>query len=126
MLGPDKILGVSTKSPAEAAKAAADGADYIGIGAVFPTSTKDSSVVGLEGLRESCAVGVPAVAIGGVGAHNAADVIATGVDGLAVVSAVFAAPDVEAATWGLRQAVDSALAERRGREEPQQTAAAVV
>lgn len=124
MIGPDKILGVSTKSPAEAAKAAADGADYIGVGAVFPTSTKDSSVVGLDGLREACAVGVPAVAIGGVGVHNATDVIATGVDGLAVVSAVFAAPDVEAATRELRQAVDLALAARGQNQESQQQAAA--
>lgn len=109
MIGPDRILGVSTKSPAEAAKAAADGADYVGVGAVYPTSTKDSSVVGLDGLREVCAIGLPAVAIGGVGVQNAEEVIATGVDGLAVVSAVFAADDVEVATRRLRQAVDEAL-----------------
>eukprot|EP00878_Enallax_costatus_P006446 GHUV01006758.1.p1 GENE.GHUV01006758.1~~GHUV01006758.1.p1 ORF type:complete len:612 (+),score=214.57 GHUV01006758.1:241-1836(+) len=119
MLGPDKIVGVSTKTPAEAAKAAADGADYVGVGAVFPTSTKDSSVVGLEGLRATCAIGIPAVAIGGVGAHNAAEVLGSGVQGLAVVSAVFAAPDVEVATRKLREAVDLAL-QQRGQQQQQQ------
>lgn len=118
MLGPDKILGVSTKTPAETAKAAADGADYVGVGAVFPTSTKDSSVVGLEGLRAACAIGIPAVAIGGVGSHNAGEVLATGVQGLAVVSAVFAGPDVEAATRQLRQAVDTGL-QQQGQQQQQ-------
>eukprot|EP00879_Flechtneria_rotunda_P024411 GHRR01025878.1.p1 GENE.GHRR01025878.1~~GHRR01025878.1.p1 ORF type:complete len:204 (+),score=45.39 GHRR01025878.1:210-821(+) len=119
MLGPDKILGVSCKTRAEAAKALVDGADYIGVGAVFPTGTKASSVIGLEGLAEVCSLSaLPAVAIGGVGVSNAADVIASGVDGLAVVSAVFAAPDVAVATRDLRQAVDKAL-EHRNRQQHQ-------
>eukprot|EP00775_Hariotina_reticulata_P003374 gene3374-3649_t len=117
MIGLNKILGVSVKTPAEAAKAQADGADYIGIGAVFPTGTKVSSVVGVEGLKTCVAVsGLPAVAIGGVGISNAGEVIRAGVQGLAVVSAVFAAPDVEVATRQLREAVDAALMEEQGQQ----------
>jgi hydroxymethylpyrimidine kinase / phosphomethylpyrimidine kinase / thiamine-phosphate diphosphorylase len=75
LLGPHALLGVSVKTPAEAAKARADGADYVGVGAVFPTGTKDASVIGLEGLAAAVAGGaLPAVAIGGVGAANAAQV----------------------------------------------------
>jgi len=109
MLGPNKILGVSVKTAAEAAKAQADGADYIGVGAVFPTGTKSSSVIGLEGLKSVCELsGLPVVAIGGVGAGNAAEVMGTGADGLAVVSAVFAAPNVAIATRELWAAVTRA------------------
>lgn len=118
MLGPRKILGVSCKTPAEAAKAQADGADYIGVGAVFPTGTKAASVIGLQGLRTVCELsGLPVVAIGGVGAANAREVLAAGADGLAVVSAVFAAPDVEAATRELWCAVEAAAA---GAQQQQQ------
>jgi hydroxymethylpyrimidine kinase/phosphomethylpyrimidine kinase/thiamine-phosphate diphosphorylase len=121
MIGPNKILGVSVKTPAEAAKAQADGADYIGVGAVYPTGTKVSSVVGLEGVETCVAVsGLPAVAIGGVGISNAREVIRAGVQGLAVVSAVFAAPDVEAATRQLRVAVDAALAEEQEQQAQDQ------
>jgi thiamine-phosphate diphosphorylase len=109
MLGPHKILGVSCKTPAQAAKAQADGADYIGVGAVYPTGTKAASVIGIEGLRTVCELsGLPVVAIGGVGAANTGEVLAAGADGLAVVSAVFAAPDVEAATRELCEAVTQA------------------
>ena len=124
MLGPKKILGVSVKTPAEAAKAQADGADYIGVGAVFPTGTKAASVIGLQGLRKVCELsGLPVVAIGGVGAGNAAEVLGVGADGLAVVSAVFAAPDVEAATRELWQAVTQAQQQQQGQEEQEAEAA---
>lgn len=112
LIGPGKILGVSVKTPEEAVKAAADGADYLGAGAIVPTGTKDSSVIGLDGLRRVCeAVDIPVVAIGGVGAHNAAATLAAGAEGVAVVSALFAAPDVAAAARELRAAVDAAAAE---------------
>uniref|UniRef100_A0A383VQM6 thiamine phosphate synthase n=1 Tax=Tetradesmus obliquus TaxID=3088 RepID=A0A383VQM6_TETOB len=127
MIGPDKILGVSVKTPAEAAKAQADGADYIGVGAVFPTGTKASSVIGLSGVAEVCrSASLPAVAIGGVGAHNAKETIAAGVEGLAVVSAVFAAPDVAAATRELRQAVDAAVDAHAEQQQQVEPVAAVV
>jgi thiazole synthase ThiGH ThiG subunit len=105
----------------------ADGADYVGVGAVFPTGTKASSVIGLAGVSEVCrSASLPAVAIGGVGAHNAQETIAAGAEGLAVVSAVFSAPDVEVATRELRQAVDRALELHAAQQQQQQTEEPVV
>jgi thiamine-phosphate diphosphorylase len=110
LLGPSRILGVSVKTTEEADKAARDGADYVGCGAVVATSTKDSSVIGLEGLRKVCDTSpVPVVAIGGVSAVNARDVINVGAAGIAVVSAIFSAPDVALATADLAKIIDSAL-----------------
>lgn len=118
MLGPNKVLGVSVKTAAEAAKAQADGADYVGVGAVYPTGTKLASVIGIDGLRRVCELsGLPVVAIGGVGAGNAREVLAAGADGLAVVSAVFAAPDVEVATRQLWDAVTGAQRQQQQEEE---------
>jgi thiamine-phosphate pyrophosphorylase len=90
---------------------AAAGADYLGAGAVYPTSTKDSSVIGLGGLAAVCAaVDIPVVSIGGVGAGNSAATIEAGCAGVAVVSAVFAAADPVAASRQLREEVDGAVA----------------
>jgi thiamine-phosphate diphosphorylase len=121
MLGPHKILGVSVKTPAEAAKALADGADYIGVGAVYPTGTKAASVIGVEGLRAVCETsGLPVVAIGGVGMANAAEVLGAGAQGLAVVSAVFAAPDVQVATRQLWDTVMQAQQQGQGKQQQQE------
>jgi thiamine-phosphate diphosphorylase len=130
MLGPQKILGVSVKTPAEAAKALADGADYIGVGAVYPTGTKAASVIGVEGLKTVCNTsGLPVVAIGGVGVGNAGVVLGAGAQGLAVVSAVFAAPNVQVATRQLWEAVAQAQQQQQGQQQQQEEeaeAAAVV
>ncbi|MBX6377239.1 MAG: thiamine phosphate synthase [Clostridia bacterium] len=115
ILGPSRLLGVSVDNPEEARRAAAAGADYVGAGSVFATATKPDAgpVIGLEGLRAICeAVGIPVIAIGGITAANAAACIAAGAAGVAVVSAVVAAPDVEAATRELAQTVRRAKAER--------------
>ncbi|GIL58094.1 hypothetical protein Vafri_12939, partial [Volvox africanus] len=74
MIGPSRILGVSVKNPRQALEAAAAGADYLGAGAVLPTGTKDTDVIGLEGLAAVCeaAAPLPVVSIGGVSAANAA------------------------------------------------------
>jgi len=91
----------------------AAGADYIGSGAVYPTATKSSSCIGLEGLQAVCAAirPTPVVGIGGIGHDNAAAVVvAGGAQGVAVVSAVFDAEDVEKATAALRLAVLAAKA----------------
>ena len=89
---------------AEARKAAADGADYLGAGAVFTTSTKqDVTALSHEGLKAICdAVDIPVVAIGGINARNLPELKGTGVDGVAVVSALFGADDIEAAARHLR------------------------
>lgn len=97
-LGPDKIIGVSAHSVAEAVEAVKNGADYLGVGAMFSTSTKtDASVLPLETLRDICAaVEVPVVAIGGIGRKNLPLLAGTGADGVALVSAIFSAADIEA------------------------------
>ncbi|KAK3253210.1 hypothetical protein CYMTET_37526 [Cymbomonas tetramitiformis] len=115
MLGPDKIIGVSVKTPEEAVKAMQDGADYLGSGAVYPTSTKaDSSVIGLEGLRHVCeAVDIPVVSIGGVNASNVAETIKVGCAGGALVSAIFGVDSPATAAKAVLDAVDKALVERQ-------------
>ena len=97
ILGPDKIIGATAKTVPWAADEAAQGADYLGVGAMFPTATKpDASTVPLDVLRDICqAVSVPVVAIGGIGKANLPQLSKTGVDGVALVSAIFAAEDIE-------------------------------
>ncbi|MBR2964261.1 MAG: thiamine phosphate synthase [Lentisphaeria bacterium] len=109
-LGPDAILGVSAATVAEALKAEQDGADYIGVGAVFPTSTKlDATCVTHTALRAICgAVDIPAVAIGGIHAGNLLQLEHSGIAGVSVVSAVFGAPDVKAAARELKSLVERA------------------
>jgi thiamine-phosphate pyrophosphorylase len=96
ILGADKIIGVSTATLQEAIDAQKSGADYIGVGAMFPTSTKsDTRKVTLEQLKEiKESVSIPVVAIGGINASNAAMVYDTGADGIAVVSAILGQDDV--------------------------------
>lgn len=93
MLGPDRILGISAGTVEEAVAAERAGADYIGVGAVFGTSTKkDARNLTVERLREiSGAVGIPVVAIGGINGENLPRLSGSGVDGVAVVSALFGA-----------------------------------
>ncbi len=90
LLGDGKIIGASAATVAEALLFQAQGADYLGVGAVFPTATKrGTEKVGLDDLREiKSAVHIPIVAIGGIKAENAQPVMETGVDGVAVVSAI--------------------------------------
>lgn len=99
IIGADKILGVSAQTEEQALRAQAAGADYLGVGAVFPTSTKlDADDVPPEKLKKICAVcGIPVVAIGGINVYNISMLRATGVAGIAVVSALFGAADVRAA-----------------------------
>lgn len=105
ILGPDKIIGVSAATVPEAIQAAADGADYLGVGAMFPTGTKTNTrPVTVERLKEiRAAVNIPMVAIGGINHSNAATLRGTGIDGLAVVSAILAQPDIEKAARELKQ-----------------------
>ncbi|MBQ9424217.1 MAG: thiamine phosphate synthase [Pyramidobacter sp.] len=108
-LGPDKIIGVSAHSVAEALKAERDGADYLGCGAVFTTGTKSNvTVLPLDELeRITAAVSIPVVAIGGIGAGNMSLLAGRGADGAAIVSAIFSAKDITEAARTLR-----ALAEK--------------
>jgi len=100
LLGPGVVLGVSTHNPAQARQAVADGADYVAVGSIFPTTTKAGfQLVGPELIRTvRREVPVPLVGIGGISAENASTVLEAGADAVAVISAVCAAPDPEAAT----------------------------
>lgn len=100
MTGPDLILGASAHTVQEALEAQAAGADYLGVGAVFSTSTKaDASPLPLTTLREICAaVSIPVVAIGGITETNLLQLTGCGAAGVAVVSAIFGALDPGAAT----------------------------
>jgi thiamine-phosphate pyrophosphorylase len=95
-----KILGCSTRTVEEAEKARSDGADYLGVGSMFSTTTKESAeVVGPEKLKEiKKAVDLPIVAIGGINSKNLAEVIKAGADAAAVISTVLGAADIEEAT----------------------------
>lgn len=97
IIGEDMILGVSAQTPEQAVKAEEAGADYLGVGAVFPTSTKsDALSVSYETLKEICAaVSIPVVAIGGICAENIKELSGSGIDGVALVSAIFGAEDIE-------------------------------
>lgn len=105
MLGPDKIVGVSTHNVSEAIQAEKDGADYIGAGAAFVTSTKDvSSHLTYDVLKSMCkAVSIPVVAIGGIKESNMLQLKGSGIDGVAIVSAIFAQPDITEACKRLRK-----------------------
>ncbi|HHV11333.1 MAG TPA: thiamine phosphate synthase [Clostridiales bacterium] len=99
-LGKDKIIGISAHNVEEALKAQADGADYLGVGAVFPTDTKkDANPLTLGLLKSICgAVHIPVVAIGGITKDNIMNLAGSGVDGVAVISAIFAQKDIGKAT----------------------------
>jgi len=111
ILGPEKIIGVSVQMPEQARLAIAGGADYLGSGAVFPTRTKpDADDVSLNTFREICRLSaIPVVAIGGVGMHNIPLLAGSGAAGIAVVSALFGAPDVRQAAAGLRRLAEKTL-----------------
>ena len=100
LIGEDKILGVSAATVEEAKKAERDGADYIGTGAVFPTSTKDDadSVTKKELIDIVNSIDIPVVAIGGINIKNADELKDTGISGLSVVSAIMNADNPKKAS----------------------------
>lgn len=104
-VGDSMMLGVSVHTVAEAQEAVRSGADYLGLGAVFPTSTKtDVEQMSNETLRAICgAVDVPVVAIGGINRSNLGSLAGSGVDGVALVSAIFSAADIETTCRELRK-----------------------
>jgi thiamine-phosphate pyrophosphorylase len=112
LLGDGKIIGSSAASVDEALLFQAQGADYLGVGAIFSTATKrGTEKVGLEDLREiKSAVHIPVVAIGGIKAENARRVMETGVDGVAVVSAIMDQTDIREAARQLLSLLKGATA----------------
>ena len=108
LLGEDKIIGVSAHNVEEALLAQANGADYLGVGDVFNTTSKDDvSTLNHEVLKEICkAVSIPVIAIGGINEENVLKLAGTGICGVAVISAIFAKDDIKEATKLLRQKVE--------------------
>lgn len=106
-LGPDKIIGVSAQNVEQAILAEERGADYLGVGAVFPTGSKDDAEdVSHEMLKAICdAVSIPVIAIGGISEDNVAELTGTGICGIAVISAIFAKEDIKQATSDLKKKV---------------------
>ena len=106
ILGTDKIIGVSAALPEEAAQAQADGADYLGVGALFSTQTKTNTRPVTPEIisRIRAAVTIPFVVIGGINSENIRSLYGLGIYGAAVVSAVIAQPDISAAARAMREA----------------------
>lgn len=104
LIGKDKILGVSVQTIEQAIEAEKKGADYLGVGAVFPTNSKDDAAeVSLETLKIICQnVNIPVVAIGGINLNNINQLKNTGIAGVALISAIFANKDIESATKELK------------------------
>ncbi len=111
LLGAEKIVGVSVQTVDQALRAQREGADYLGVGALYRTSTKpEAADVGLQEVRAICdAVDIPVVGIGGLNGDTVGTLRHSGLDGVAVVSAVFAADDITRATIDLRRRVVAAL-----------------
>lgn len=110
-LGNDVILGVSAQTVEQAKKAEAHGADYLGVGAVFPTGSKDDAEdVSYETLKAICeAVSIPVIAIGGITQDNVKELAGSGIVGIAVISAIFAQQHITQATKDLKQATEQML-----------------
>lgn len=110
-LGPDKILGVSCRTVEDALLAQKNGADYLGVGAMFPTKTKkDTQPVTAETLNAICeAVDIPVVAIGGVSLDNMDQLKDTGIAGIVAISAIFAQANIEKATRALKAKVNKII-----------------
>ena len=113
-LGKDVILGVSAQTVEQAKKAEAHGADYLGVGAVFPTGSKDDADdVSHETLKAICeAVSIPVIAIGGITQDNVKELAGSGIVGIAVISAIFAQQHITQATKDLKQATEQMLDDR--------------
>ncbi|WP_319585879.1 thiamine phosphate synthase [uncultured Desulfobulbus sp.] len=111
LAGSSLFIGISVESVADAFRAEAEGADYIGVSPVFATPTKNDTALplGLEGIRAiRAAVSLPLVGIGGIKVENAAEIIRAGADGVAVVSAIVSASCPQSAATALKQRIQSA------------------
>ena len=111
VLGPDKILGVSAQTVEQAITAEKHGADYLGVGAVFATGSKDDADdVSHETLKAICeAVSIPVIAIGGITKDNVSELVGSGICGVAVISAIFGQNDIKKATEELKVSVEKML-----------------
>ena len=110
-LGEDKIIGVSAQTVEQALLAQEHGADYLGVGAVFPTGSKSDAIeVDMETVKAICgAVNIPVIAIGGIGAGNVMELAGSGICGIAVISALYAQQDIKEAARELKELTEKML-----------------
>ena len=110
-LGPDKIIGVSAQTVEQAVLAEKRGADYLGVGADFPTNSKDDATdVSYETLKAICqAVSIPVIAIGGITKDNVEELSGSGICGIAVISAIYGQKNIKDATANLKMAVQKII-----------------
>ena len=110
-LGSAKVVGVSAQTVEQAIQAEKDGADYLGVGAVFPTGSKDDADdVSHDTVKAICeAVSIPVIAIGGISKDNVGQLAGIGLDGIAVISAIYASDDLKSATEDLKAKTVAAL-----------------
>lgn len=110
-VGNDFIIGATAKTVEQAKAAETAGADYLGVGAVFPSPTKKNAIrITTEQLKEICSsVSIPAVAIGGINLNNVSEMKGSGMDGIAVVSAIFSAEDIKTAAAELKEKVKAVV-----------------
>lgn len=110
-LGPDKIIGVSAQTVEQAVLAEKRGADYLGVGAVFPTNSKDDATdVSYETLKAICqAVSIPVIAIGGITKDNVEELSGSGICGIAVISAIYGQKNIKDAATNLKMAVQKII-----------------
>ena len=111
IIGGDKILGVSAQTVEQAVTAEKHGADYLGVGAVFPTGSKDDAAeVSYDTLKAIChAVKIPVIAIGGITEENVTELSKSGICGIAVISALYAKEDIKSAAQRLRKNTEAAV-----------------
>ena len=111
LLGPDKILGVSAQTVEQAVLAEKRGADYLGVGAVFPTGSKDDAIdVSFDTLKAICsAVSIPVVAIGGITLQNTPELAGSGICGIAVISAIYGQADIKEAASSLKKVTEETV-----------------
>jgi len=110
ILGPDKIIGISVQTLSQALEARDAGADYLGVGPVFSTSSKDDTVppIGIPVLKQICReANIPVVAIGGINSNNVKEVLGAGANGVAVISAIFSTDDVKMSASGLKGKIEA-------------------
>lgn len=110
-IGKEKILGVSAQTVEQAILAEQQGADYLGVGAVFSTGSKDDAdSVSIETLKQICsAVSIPVIAIGGITKENVSELSGSGICGIAVISAIYAQADIKAAAHELKEKVEGMI-----------------
>lgn len=107
LLGPEKIIGVSAKSIERAKEAMDEGADYLGVGAIFPTKTKDSDVIGVRKLSEiKQKISIPVVAIGGLNVGNIQQLKGSKIDGVSLVSEIMLAENIQQTVTALLNQVE--------------------